>query len=128
MGNFVSTNINKIDAINLQTLINNNKYIIINTLSENDQQCLIFNTINAKNEVDIINKYIQSNKHINIIIYGRNSHDDKIVKKYMQLKSLGFINLYIYMGGLFEWLLLQQIYGEDEFSTTSKCDDILTYK
>mgnify|MGYP003675122240 CR=1 FL=1 len=128
MGNFISTNINKIDAINLQSFINNNNYLIINTLCENDQHCLISNTIKANEEVEIINKYIKSNKLINIIIYGKNSHDDKIVKKYIQLNSIGFSNLYIYMGGLFEWLLLQQVYGDEEFSTTNKCDDILKYK
>ena len=96
MGNFISTNINKIDAINLQSFINNNNYLIINTLCENDQHCLISNTIKANEEVEIINKYIKSNKLINIIIYGKNSHDDKIVKKYIQLNSIGFSNLYIY--------------------------------
>lgn len=128
MGNFVSTNINKIDGITLQSLVNNANYLIINTLPESEQNCLIFNTITADEEVNIINKYIKTNKSINIIIYGKNSHDDSIVKKYMQLNSIGFSNLYIYMGGLFEWLLLQQIYGEEEFTTTNKCDDILKFK
>ena len=128
MGNLLSKNINKIDPINMQSFINNNNYIIINTLDEKEQECLIMNTITANNEVDTINKYIQSNKLINIIIYGKNSHDEKIIKKYMQLNSLGFTNIYIYMGGLFEWLLLQQIYGDDEFQTTSKCYNILNYK
>lgn len=128
MGNLLSKNINKIDPINLQSFIDNNNYILINTLSENEQECLIKNTINASNEVEIINDYIKNNKNINIIIYGKNSHDEKIVKKYLQLNSIGFNNLYLYMGGLFEWLLLQEIYGDEEFKTTSKTYDILKYK
>jgi len=36
--------------------------------------------------------------------------------------------VYIYKGGLFEWMLLQDIYGEDEFPTTSKQMDILLYR
>jgi hypothetical protein len=32
------------------------------------------------------------------------------------------------MGGLFEWLMLQDIYGSDEFPTTKKELDILKYK
>ena len=128
MGNFLSKNINKIDAIKLQSLIDNNDFILLNTLNENEQECLIESSIIANNEVEIINKYLQINKNINIIIYGKNSHDEKIIKKYMQLKSLGFFNLYLYMGGLFEWLLLQEIYGEQEFKTTNKTYDILYYK
>lgn len=128
MGNLLSKNINKIDAINLQSLIDNKNYIIINTLSENEQECLIKNTIVADKEVEIINNYIQNNKNINIIIYGKNSHDEKIIEKYLQLKTIGFINLHIYMGGLFEWLLLQQIYGDNEFKTSTKIFDVLSYK
>ena len=63
-----------------------------------------------------------------IIVYGKNSNDEKIYKKYNQLVSLGFYNVYIYIGGLFEWLLLQDIYGETDFPTTKKELDILKYK
>ena len=55
MGNFLSKNVNKIDPINLQSFINNKNYILINTLSESEQDCLIKNTIKASNEVEIIN-------------------------------------------------------------------------
>ena len=48
--------------------------------------------------------------------------------KYTQLVNLGFVNVYIYPGGLFEWLCLQDIYGDDEFPTTNKELDILKYK
>ena len=42
--------------------------------------------------------------------------------------QLGFKNIYVYPGGMFEWLLLQDIYGDDLFQTTSKIQDILKYK
>jgi hypothetical protein len=48
--------------------------------------------------------------------------------KYDQLVGLGFKSVYIYPGGLFEWLLLQDIYGFDEFPTTKRVLDILKYK
>ena len=128
MGNIISTQINRINFIDMQKFINNENNLIINTLSDNNQNCLINNTITADKEVDLINKYLNNNKHINIIIYGENSCDEKIVKKYIQLQKLGFFNIYIYMGGLFEWLLLQQIYGDNEFPTTSVVYDILKYK
>jgi len=52
----------------------------------------------------------------------------RILKKYRQLVDLGFSNVYIYTGGLFEWLLLQDIYGSTEFPTTTKELDILKFK
>jgi hypothetical protein len=48
--------------------------------------------------------------------------------KCQQLQSLGFNKIYIYSGGLFEWMLLQDIYGKDLFQTTSIEVDILKYK
>jgi hypothetical protein len=34
----------------------------------------------------------------------------------------------VYFGGMFEWLLLQDVYGSDSFPTTSKEIDILKFK
>lgn len=120
--------INKINYEDVQYAIKNN-YTIINTLAENEQDILISKTINASHEVEIINSLIKScMKDKNIIIYGKNANDDKIMVKYQQLISLGFVNVYLYCGGLFEWLLLQDIYGEEEFPTTKKELDIIKYK
>ena len=63
-----------------------------------------------------------------IIIYGKNTNDQTIEKKYDQICGLGFTHVYLYVGGLFEWLTLQDIYGFDEFPTTKKVLDILRYK
>ena len=124
--------INKINFEGMQNIINNNttkgKFIIINTLDTNNQDCLIKNTILPDKEIEELNKYLREDKNINIVIYGENCSDNKIVSKYNQLYKLGFTNLYVYIGGLFEWLLLQDIYGDEEFPTTEKCLDILKYK
>ena len=66
--------------------------------------------------------------YYHILIYGKNSNDDTIYKKYQQFIQLGFPNVYLYMGGLFEWLLLQDIYGQPDFPTTCAQLDILKYK
>jgi hypothetical protein len=103
--------------------------LIINTLDTTEQNCLIKGTLTASQEEDIVNKYLISQmRKIRVIIYGRNCNDEKIYIKYKQFFSLGFSNIYIYTGGLFEWLLLQDIYGMDEFPTTSKQNDIIKYK
>lgn len=103
-------------------------YLIINTLSPNEQQCLIFGTTPVEQEEALINKYLRQNKAVKIIVYGKNCNDETVNKKFQQLFSLGFYNIYIYPGGLFEWLLLQDIYGKELFPTTKKELDILKFK
>jgi rhodanese-related sulfurtransferase len=105
------------------------KYILINTMNISSQNILIVNTVASDMEEKMINDLISSGKKdIPIIIYGRNANDDTIYKKYQQLLSLGFFNIYLYPGGLFEWLLLQDIYSNSEFKTTKQELDILKYK
>jgi len=129
MGNTQSSSI-KINYEDMQYIIKNpESHLLINTLSNSEQNCLIVNTININNEEVIINNCIKrGSKNIKIIIYGKNSNDEKIYTKYNQLVSLGFYNVFIYTGGLFEWLLLQDIYGDIDFPTTQKELDILKYK
>jgi hypothetical protein len=129
MGNSQSSSI-KINYEDVQFIIKNPEgNILINTLSNSEQNCLIVNTININNEENVINSCMKrGSKDIKIIIYGKNSNDEKLYAKYNQLASLGFYNVYVYTGGLFEWLMLQDIYGEKEFPTTKKELDILKYK
>jgi len=128
MGN--SQSVQKINYEDVQFAIKNKEaHILINTLDDSDQECLIPNTVNIQREVELINKLLQiGNKIVKIIIYGRNCNDEKIYTKYNQLVSLGFYNVYIYTGGLFEWLMLQDIYGDKEFPTTKKELDFLKFK
>ena len=126
MGNINS--INKINFHDMQKAISNKDHIIINTLDLCNQNCLIDGTISANEEIEVLNSNLNNTKGIKIIIYGRNCNDKKIEEKYKQLINLGFTYTYIYLGGMFEWLLLQEIYGNDEFPTTSQELDILKYK
>jgi hypothetical protein len=129
MGNKLSSSI-KINYEDIQYAIKNNQqHLLINTLNVSEQDCLIMNTININNEENIVNSCLKrSLKDIKIIVYGKNCNDEKIYSKYDQLASLGFNNVYIYPGGLFEWLMLQDIYGDTEFPTTKKELDILKFK
>ena len=107
---------------------NNNKYAIINTLDPMYQTCLIPNTVPIAEEEEVINDVITNSKKTKIIIYGLNSNDEKVYSKYEQLVKLGVKHVYIYTGGMFEWLLLQDVYGRELFPTTSRELDILKYK
>lgn len=120
----------KINYEVIQNAISNRQgeYILINVLPEHEQNCLIKTTVKAKDEEDLINRLVKTNKKQKIIIYGRNCNDDKLIKKYNQLSSMGFKNLFVYIGGLFEWLCLQDIYGKDNFATDGEELELLKYK
>ena len=115
----------------VQNVIPNKKnYIIINTMPVNEQNCLIPNTISYIEEENLINQLMNEYDFYSkkFIIYGKNNNDESVEKKYSQLKQLGFSDVYCYVGGMFEWLCLQDIYGDDEFPTTTKELDILKYR
>ena len=122
MGNQITK---KVSFQDLQYAQSNERILLINTLSEHEQSLLIYKTVPANQEIQEVERAIQM-KHT-IIIYGKNSNDESIYAKYNQIHKLGGI-VYIYVGGLFEWLILQDIYGTDLFKTTSKTIDILKFK
>jgi 23S rRNA pseudoU1915 N3-methylase RlmH len=129
MGNKASS-ISKVNYEDVQFILRNPEgHLLINTLSESEQDCIIAQTISAKREEEIVNNCIQrGKKDIKVVIYGKNCNDEKIYSKYNQMLSLGFYNVFVYAGGMFEWLMLQDIYGENDFPTTKKQLDILKYK
>lgn len=126
-----SADIKKISFEDIQYSIKRpTDFILINTLPVNEQECLIKTTIDYQTEERVINELITQYKfkEKKILIYGKNTCDNSVDKKVKQLTSIGFSDVYVYQGGLFEWLLLQDIYGVDEFPTTLKTLDILKYK
>jgi len=130
MGN--KQTIQKVNFEDIQNILSshNNNILLINTLKNNKeaQNCILPQTIHFSQEEKIINECLQNDKHRVIIIYGENSNDLSIYEKYTQLTDLGFTNVYVYPGGMFEWLLLQEIFSEEHFKTTQKELDILKFK
>ena len=105
------------------------KYAIIHTMPASET-LLISGTLTPLEEESFINEhlsqYVEHQK--TIVLYGRNCCDDTPRKKRAQLLSLGISDVYVYPGGLFEWLLLQDIYGVNEFPTTTAVADLLAYR
>ena len=126
MGN--ANSVIKINFESVQKAISHSDSIMINTLRVSNQACLIKKTLTVDEEVSILNTNIATNKSLPIIVYGTNACDETVQKKCQQLLGLGFQNVYVYPGGMFEWLLLQDIYGEDLFPTTGICKELLEYK
>ena len=102
--------------------------ILINTMSTNRQYCLIKNTLKANIETEQINKLLKTNKSQEIVVYGIHHTDISVINKYNQLKKIGFKNVYIYFGGMYEWLLLQEVFGNNNFQTDGIIKDIVEYK
>ena len=100
----------------------NTKILLINTLPIHDQDNLILHTVPYHMEETRINTilsdYTTRESDYTIVIYGRNNADDSVDKKFKQLQGLRFTNVFIYYGGMFEWMLLQDVYGTKYFPTT----------
>jgi len=123
-----SQSIQKCNFEDIQNVSSTNNILLINTMNTNLQNCLIQNTISIDKELAIINSLLKNNnKNVTIYIYGKNSNDETILKKYNQLINLGFKNTFIYIGGMFEWLCLKEIYGSDEFPICNNTKSIITY-
>ena len=71
--------------------------VLINTLSSDFQSCLISGTVPINQEEKMMNELITKNPEIYVIVYGKNSNDETIYKKYNQLNDLGFSNVRLYM-------------------------------
>jgi hypothetical protein len=132
MGNQVSL-IPKVSYEDIQMVVYRNSNVqhstlLINTLPPSLQHCLIKTTVDIRFEERVVNTVIQKRPDIMIIVYGKNSNDITILHKYEQLVKLGFTNVHIYTGGIFEWMLLHEIYGKDLFKITRYEIDILRYR
>lgn len=119
----------------MQKAITTPSFYIINTMPKTLQTYLIKGTMDISLEENTINALIsQKSFHCYIIIYGKNSSDKTVHTRYNQLLGYGFVNVHIYSGGLFEWLLLCDIYGEELFPLTAYDNnnianvDVIKYK
>ncbi len=127
----------KITPINfedIQDFINKDKsmYFLINTLPIHNQKYVISGTVCAQKEEERINECLKKNrKNVQILVYGMNCNDITVNKKCNDLVALGFTHVKVYLGGLFEWLLLRDIYGHELFPLNVGTDttiEILDYK
>ena len=131
MGNSSSKNM-YVSFEDVQMLIktNNRNVIMIHTLKEYEEHTapLIQGTLCVSEEMDRMNNLLMDAPETPILIYGKNADDESVYKKEERLYNQGFTTVYVYRGGIFEWLLLQDIFGEDEFPTVREEVDILKYK
>lgn len=110
----VSISLEKVSACDIKYIQEkcSNDYIFITTITNNNTPPLIKGTVLPRDEEAIINKMIRDKNSATkgIIIYGKNSQDISVINKYKQLIQFNIGDVYIYTGGLFEWLLLNKKY------------------
>jgi len=125
MGNTGSTTQITANYEDIQRGLSIKNGILIHTMD--DETILISGTTSISNETQRINKLLDNREYdTNIIIYGKNTDDyESLAKKRTQLLTLGFCNVWIYPGGIFEWILLQDVFGKTQFPTTTAVNDII---
>ena len=128
MGNVSSVYRCNFETIQEMIKANSRDIILINTLDRNNQTCLIQGTLRVGDEIKVIDESLSKRQKKTIYIYGKNYNDETVYKKYEQLSKISQFECYIYLGGLFEWLLLQEIYGCLLFPTNGSEQDLLKYK
>ena len=103
--------------------------LLINPLPIDEQKCILPYTMSPEKETEYINTLIAEKKTdvSKIIVYGKHCNDFSVLKKQAQLQSLGFTNVFVYLGGMFEWLLLQDFFSTALFPTTTIEKDLLVF-
>jgi len=110
--------------------------LLIHVLSDPQlEQCLIRATIPSDKEEQVINQLVSKGetRNVSVIIYGKNTMDiPKCMKQRDKLLQLGFNHVFVYGGGMFEWLLLNEIYQSElfplDYLQKGYKVDILAYK
>ncbi len=125
MGNTSSTTQITANYEDIQRGLSIKNGILIHTMD--DETILISGTTSISNETQRINRLLDDREYdTNIIIYGKNTDDyESLSKKRTQLLTLRFRNVWIYPGGIFEWILLQDVFGKTQFPTTTIVNDII---
>ena len=103
---------------------------ILSTLPPGEQRFLLPGTVVPGAEEARMNHLLAGSGKTTeqIVVYGKNACDDLPYRRYKQLAGLGFKHVGIYAGGLLEWALLQDVYGNDLFPSKGECEDILAFR
>ena len=118
---FKKSKYEKVGFEDIKKVIVCKSHLLINTLTSQEQTVLIKGTVNINDEENVINE-ILSNYMVPdkpVILYGKNCCDNSVETKFEQIQNLGIKEVSIYYGGLFEWLLLSELYGNEEFPLTT---------
>jgi hypothetical protein len=107
--------------------------VLIHTFKPEEQHCLIRGSLTAAKEMAMVQELMSDSttRDVMMVVYGRNYMDPKPYQQADHLRQLGFRRVYVYAGGLFEWLMLHDLYGAEAFplvkTDSTKDEDPLKY-
>ena len=129
---FGSKDVVKVIGFEDMLVLHKTKVVLLNTMERANQACLIRGTVHADDEETTMNAMLTSTDPSVtdrlVVVYGRHYLDPKPMEKARALRVMGLSRLLVYRGGLFEWLLLQEVFGHDQFPTQGACTDLLLYR
>ena len=109
---FRTPEVERITYEEMQRATKDTNGFIVSTLPIGEQGCLVLRTLTPAEEEKRLNDCLKKGEASRpVVVYGRNAGDCSPEKKCVQLAGLGFTSVRLYAGGLFEWALLQDIYG-----------------
>jgi hypothetical protein len=99
----------------------NRQYLVVSVLPDAFLQTeqLLPTTLSPEKEEEVINRILETGEidQVTLILYGKNNTDTKVFEKYKKLHDRFGLNCVLYLGGMFEWLLLQKLHGEEAYPT-----------
>jgi hypothetical protein len=95
--------------------------IISTTITERGSP-YIAGTVSRFAELITIDSLKRSNRFdVPILVYGHNMFDTTVKTQSTILMNNGFTKVFVYVGGMFEWMLLHKLYGNTAFPIVCNC-------
>ena len=102
--------------------------ILITVISNHTDATLIKGTLGEAEELRHVNEIIRKkNLDERIFVYGENCSDSRVYSKARQLKKLGLKEVFVYTGGIFEWMLLGEVFGQDQFPVHGRVTNVVDH-
>jgi rhodanese-related sulfurtransferase len=110
--------IKQIGVTDFKKLLGTGRVLLFNALKKDYHSCVIPGTI----PYTVMKKVIKNMKEEDIVVVYCANYSCNLSHKFAE-KKLGHLEtVYIYSGGVFEWLLLQKKYGKKKYPSSEDCD------
>jgi len=110
--------IKEIGVTDFTKLLGTDRVLLFNGLKKQYHSCIIPRTIPYSD----MKKVIKNMKEENIAVVYCANYSCNASHKFAEKKLSHLETVYIYRGGVFEWLLLQKKYGKKKYPTSGDCN------
>jgi len=96
--------------------------LILSTMITQRGSPFILGTLSKQLEEVTLSAMLRTKRfNIPILVYGHNSFDKTVETMCNILLNRGFTHVFVYIGGMFEWLLLNKLYGNNACPIKCTC-------